>query len=163
MPCHHSHGEHYCQPLKNLPKGSISNIEEKEEYSPPEFVIQNRMQPRGFITKNGYYNLCLYQGNTGGTITYIDGEERSMIYITDVFVSDDARRKGVGTYLLYLLAKDAQKKRFRNISLDSVLEEHNDFYERLGFRYIPDSGDNEMKVKTEDLLTNIRKNLKKAE
>lgn len=158
MPCHQSHNQHYCtliRPFQEQKK--IFNLQHPNHNKiipVPKFVTENNIQPRGLATPDGFYNICIKKNNQGGTITYVLAWERSTLYITDIFVSPEYRRQGLGTYLLYLLAVDAKHKRCHTITLDSVLDSDNTFYERLGFKYTQKM-DNEMRIKTQDLLANI--------
>jgi GNAT superfamily N-acetyltransferase len=128
--------------------------------APPAFIQKHKLQICTFSVETKTHkldNICLFYQKQSSSITYTEGYERSTIYITDVFVAENVRRQSLGTYFLYLVACEARKKRFHTISLDSVLDAHNLFYERLGFKYLQGSGDNEMAIKTMDLIHNIEK------
>jgi len=121
-------------------------------------IQAHKMVIKAWASKKGFKIAVVSPDNAdvfqGGTISYCIGMERSTIRVLDIYVTDNFRRKGLGTYLIYLMCKDVRHKRFHNISLDSVLEENNDFYHKLGFRFLQ-HGDNEMHIKTDTLFKNL--------
>jgi len=97
-----------------------------------------------------------------GTLLYCTrDDDMNGIYIQSISVHEKWQRKYIGTFLIYLLAREAKRLRFWTIFLDNVLESTNLFYQKLGFIFTYfDNGkplDNEMNVKTHNLLQILEK------
>ena len=71
--------------------------------------------------------------------------------VLTVWVAEPCRRKGWGTYLLWLLAARLKAARRWRVELDAMVEPGNDFYTRLGFEPCADVGP-EVAVQTLVLL-----------
>lgn len=121
-----------------------------------QFLQKHQLQLCTYSTKCNQ-NICLFYRDESSNIAFTKAYDRSTLYIIDIFVAENVRRQGLGTYFLYVVACEARKKRFHTIILDSILEAHNVFYKRLGFKYSQECGDNEMTIKTRDLIQNIEK------
>lgn len=108
----------------------------------------------------GKHSLCFevyHKTVKVGTLVYCTrDDDMAGLYIQSIYVNEKWQRKYIGTFLIYLLAREAKRLRYWTIFLDNVLESTNLFYQKLGFIFTYfENGkpmDNEMHVKTHNLL-----------
>jgi hypothetical protein len=81
---------------------------------------------------------------------YSIAPDRATVYLTDIWTSD----KTLGSYLLYLLGKDAQLRRYHNIIVTDPSHENRRLYASVGFRFCPKT--HKIYLKTQKLLSNTQ-------
>ncbi len=125
------------------------------------FIIEKKI----IGTQSGVYRLFINDSNTDIYDNYIgdidfsfsNGRTRSqkVIDIHNLYITDQFRNMGYGSYLIKEVLIDAYKLNYVYIELDDMTDnyrkEHN-IYLKLGFKYIANEGC-EMRGKIKDMIS----------
>ena len=100
-----------------------------------------------FEKYDGHYTLYK-DNNICGTCSYvIPSDDRTLIYITYLEISDEQKNMGYGTILLYQVISDAYHNGVTYVNLDDVSDnchKQNNIYKRMGLWYVYGMDDNTM-------------------
>lgn len=74
--------------------------------------------------------------NLVATLSFAIDRECRVSYLCSIRVDDVYRQRGIGSLLVYELAKFLKNQRVWKIEVDNMIGDASLFYERLGFRYV---------------------------